>query len=87
MALSLTLEAAELLECFQWKAPQEVEKYLKTHKDEVAMELADVFSWVLLMSHDMGIDISESMEKKLKINAKKYPIGTSRGSHKKYSQQ
>lgn len=85
VALSLVLEAAEVLEHFQWKDPEEIKKYLKTHKPAVAEELADVLYWVLLMSHDLGIDIAEAVEKKLKVNALKYPVKKAKGKHTKYS--
>ena len=56
VAISLSLEAAELLEHFQWKNPAEIAAHLKTHKTEVSEELADVLYWVLLLSHDLKID-------------------------------
>jgi len=57
VAISLTLEAAELLEHFQWKNAKEVEEHVVTDKEEIAHELADVLYIVLLMSHDLNIDI------------------------------
>src|SRR3989338_4780702 len=65
LAVSLSLEAAEVLEHFQWKSEKEIEKYVKTHKDEIGEELADVFNWVLLLSHDLGIDIISASAKKI----------------------
>jgi len=84
VALSLVLEATEVLEHFQWKSPSEVEEYLENHKEDVGTELADVLYWVLLMSHDLGIDIKESLERKIKENEKKYPVEKARGKHTKY---
>ena len=52
-AISLSLEASEVLEHFQWKTPEEIKKYIETHKEDIGEELADVFYWVLLMSHDL----------------------------------
>ena len=74
VAISLVLEASELLEHFQWKSEEEMKKHLKTHKEEVGDELADVFYWVLLMGHDFKIDLFRVLNKKMKKNAKKYPI-------------
>lgn len=85
VALSLVLEATEVMEHFQWKTPEEIKKYLQTHTPDIAAELADVFYWVLLMSHDLGIDIGEALEKKLKVNALKYPVKKSKGKHSKYT--
>lgn len=86
LALSLMLEAAEVGEHFQWKNEKETKEYIKTHKKEIADELADVLYWVLLMSNDMGIDIVKASENKLKETAKKYPISKSKGKHSKYNQ-
>ncbi|MBI2611036.1 nucleotide pyrophosphohydrolase [Candidatus Kaiserbacteria bacterium] len=86
MALSLTLEAAEVLEHFQWKATKaEIEKYVKAHKKEIGEELADVLYWVLTMSHDLGIDLGKAFEKKMEKNAKRYPVKKSKGKYTKYS--
>ncbi len=85
MALSLVLEAAEVMEHFQWKSPEEMRDYLKTHKGEVAEELADVLYWVVLMSKDLNIDLGEVFEAKMKKNEKKYPVKKSKGKHTKYN--
>ena len=86
LAISLSLEASEVLEHFQWKSKEEIEEYVKTHKEYIGEELADVFYWVLLMSHDLNIDIIKASEKKLLKNAEKYPIKKSKGRHEKYNQ-
>lgn len=85
-AISLVLEATEVMEHFQWKNGEEVETYVKTHKQEIGEELADTLYWVLLMSHELGIDIIEVSHAKLKKNAEKYPVEKARGSNKKYNQ-
>lgn len=85
MALSLALEAAEVMEHFQWKSIAEMEEYVKTNKDEVGEELADVLYWVLLMSHDLNIDIFQSLNEKLEKNELKYPVEKSKGKHSKYN--
>ena len=86
VAISLSLEAAEVLEHFQWKSKAEINIYVAKHKSEVAEELADVLYWVLLMSHDLKIDIAKSLEEKIKKNETKYPINKSKNTHKKYTQ-
>jgi NTP pyrophosphatase (non-canonical NTP hydrolase) len=85
LALSLTLEAAEVLEHFQWKNNDQVEDYIKTNKGEVADELADVLYWVILMSHDLDIDILQALNKKMAENKAKYPISKSKGVSTKYN--
>lgn len=85
-ALSLVLEAAELMEHFQWKNAEEMTAYLRDHKEEVADELSDVFYWLLTMSHDFDIKLVDAFKKKLAKTAKKYPIKKSKGNHKKYTE-
>jgi len=86
VAISLALEAAEVLEHFQWKTPDEIESHLKTQKSELAGELIDVLYWVLLLANDLDIDIKESFDKKMDENNKKYSVKKSKSSHKKYSE-
>ena len=86
IALSLVLEAAEVLEHFQWKDKETVEKYVVTNKADIAEELADVFNWILIMSHDLNIDILEASEKKILKNAEKYPVEKAKGNAKKYTE-
>ena len=85
LALSLVLEASEVLEHFQWKNKEEIEKYIVDNKKNIGEELADVFYWVLLMSKDLNIDITLALEDKLKKNEEKYPIEKARGKHTKYN--
>ncbi len=85
VALSLSLEASEVLEHFQWKNKEEVEKYVKTHKNEIGEELADVLYWVLLMSHDLNINISRALENKILKNEAKYPVEKAKGNATKYT--
>lgn len=85
VAISLLLEAAEVLEHFQWKNEKEMSDYVKSCKDEIGEELADVLYWVLLMSRDLDIDIVEALEDKLEKNDKKYPVEKAKGKHTKYN--
>lgn len=86
MAISLVLEASEVLEHTQWKSKEELEEYIKTHKKDIGEELCDVLYWVLLMSHDLKIDLLKQFEEKMAQNEKKYPIKKVKGKHKKYNQ-
>lgn len=86
LAISLLLEAGEVLEHFQWKSKEEAEEYIKMSKKEIGEELADTLYWVLLMSHDLDIDIFEAIEHKLDEIESKYSIEKSKGNHKKYNQ-
>ena len=86
VALSMVLEAGEVMEHFQWKDKEEVEEYLKQNKNDVAEEIADVLYYVLLMSHDLNIDIIEALDKKITKNESKYPVEKAKGNHKKYNE-
>lgn len=86
MALSLVLEVAEVIEHFQWKEAAEIQECIDTNRDTIGHELADVLYWVLLMSHDMGIDLSAAFRQKMDKNRAKYPVEKARGSHSKYSE-
>jgi len=85
MALSLVLEAAEVLEHFQWKSPEEVAAHGKACKKEISEEVADVALYLFELADNLGIDLSQAIAKKLKKNAQKYPIRKSRGKHTKYN--
>ena len=85
LAISLVLEATEVMEHFQWKNKEEMEKYIVEHKDDVAEELADTLYWVLLMAHDLNIDVVAALEAKMQKNEAKYPIEKAKGKHTKYT--
>lgn len=86
VAISLALEAAEVLEHFQWRTNEEIEEYIKTHKEEIGDELSDVLFWILTMGHDLHIDLAHAFNEKMLKNAKKYPAEKSKGKHTKYNE-
>lgn len=87
MAISLVLEATELLELFQWKNDQEMKDFVKSAKfQDVREEVVDVLYWVLLISYDFNIDIEKEFRRKMKINEKKYPVEKAKGKHNKYTE-
>lgn len=86
VSLSLVLEASEVLEHFQWKNEEEIEKYIKTNKADIGEELADVLYWVLLLSHDLDIEILDALDMKIQKNEKKYPVKKAKGNHTKYTE-
>lgn len=85
MAISIIIEASELLEHFQWKTKEEVQQYLKANKDAVKDEIADIAMCLFELADNLGIDLIKAMEKKLEKNSKKYPIAKARGSNLKYN--
>ena len=86
LAMSLVLEAAEVLEHFQWKNEDEVRAHLKNRGSDVGEELIDCLYWILLMAHYFDIDIKEAFDKKMEQNEAKYPSKKVKGSHKKYTE-
>lgn len=86
MAISIVLESSELLEHFQWKDKEEVQRHLKESKEAVQDEIADIALYLFELSDDLGINLIEAMEAKLKKNAQKYPTDKARGRHTKYTQ-
>jgi dCTP diphosphatase len=84
-ALSLCLEAAELLELMQWRNGEELQAHLSSIKPRLGEELADVLGWVLLLAHDQQIDLAAAFERKIRINSEKYPVDKAKGVATKYT--
>jgi NTP pyrophosphatase (non-canonical NTP hydrolase) len=78
LAKSISIEANELLECFQW----DEEHY---DKEAVEEELADVFNYVLQMSNVLDVDLKKIVEDKMALTAKKYPVEKCKGKSTKYN--
>ena len=85
MAVSIILEASELLEHFQWKTKEEVEKYVMQNKSEIKDEIADIALYLFELADNLGINLIGAMEEKLKKNAMKYPVEKAKGKHTKYN--
>ena len=83
LAISLLLEASELLELFQWKNSGEV---IEHRMQDIKDELADILYYTFLMSHDLGINLEEAVLAKLQKNEEKYPIDKAYNSNKKYNE-
>ena len=82
LAISISLESAELLEIFQWSA----EDVTCSDKiDKIKEELADVVNYCVLMADACGLDLDEIVQEKLKKNNKKYPVEKAKGSKEKYN--
>lgn len=84
MAISISLEAAELLEVFQWSG-EDVEADTENKVSKIKEELADVLIYSLLMGHDLGFDISEIVKQKIDTNNRKYPVDKAYGKSDKYT--
>tara|TARA_X000001036_G_C20587254_1_gene769263 strand:- start:904 stop:1242 length:339 start_codon:yes stop_codon:yes gene_type:complete len=83
LAISLNLEASEVLELFQWTKDNDINKEKMSNLTD---ELADVYYWLLLLADYFDIDIETALSEKMKQNEDKYPIDKSKGSSKKYSE-
>jgi NTP pyrophosphatase (non-canonical NTP hydrolase) len=84
LAISLSLEAAEVLEHFQWKTFEESRQFSEKELEELKQEVADVGIYLLQICDELNIDLIDAMERKIEINEKKYPIEKSKGTSKKY---
>jgi NTP pyrophosphatase (non-canonical NTP hydrolase) len=85
LAISVTLEAAELLEHFQWKSLEESAKYAVTAKGDIADEIADVAVYLIELADNIGVDLEQAILSKLAKNAAKYPVEKARNNAKKYT--
>lgn len=83
LALSISLEAAELLEVFQWSGSDTV---CESKKDKIKEELADVLNYCILMADVCGLDMDEIIREKIKDNNVKYPVEKAKDSAKKYDE-
>ncbi|HFK1711823.1 TPA: nucleotide pyrophosphohydrolase [Bacillus mycoides] len=83
LAISLSLEASELLENFQWKSSEEA---IERKFEDIQDELADVMIYSILLADQLGVDVEEVILNKLEKNAKKYPAEKAYGTRKKYNE-
>lgn len=76
LAKSISIEAGELLECFQWDSDY--------NKDELKYEIADVMNYCILLCSQIGVNPKEIILEKIKISEKKYPVEKAKGKSTKY---
>lgn len=87
LAMALSVEAAELLECFQWLTPEQSARLGAVDRRAVEEEVADVLLYLLRLSDVLDIDLLQAAQCKMRLNARKYPVSVSRGSARKYSRR
>lgn len=80
LAIALSIEASELLECFLWKKPEEAKI------EKINEELADVINYSLLLADKLNIDVRKIVLDKIAKNAEKYPVEKAKGNAKKYNE-
>jgi NTP pyrophosphatase (non-canonical NTP hydrolase) len=86
LAMALIVEAAELVEHFQWLKQSESERLPADKHQEVAYEMADILVYLLRLAERLDVDLLDAVQQKMKINASKYPADKVRGSKKKYTE-
>ena len=82
LAISMSLESAELLELFQWSG---TDLECAENRDKLKEELADILSYCILMADVCGLDLDEIMNEKVSKNERKYPVEKARGNAAKYT--
>lgn len=82
LAISISLEAAELLEVFQWSG---IDVSNEGKQEKIKEELADVLNYCVLMADACGLDIDEIVQEKIRVNNDKYPVSKAKGKKEKYN--
>jgi NTP pyrophosphatase (non-canonical NTP hydrolase) len=87
LAISLSVEAGELLELFQWKTDEEVSALISSDsKERVHDEVADLAILLTYLCHDLGLDLNSAVQSKLRKNEAKYPVQKAYGNSRKYDE-
>jgi dCTP diphosphatase len=86
LAIAMSVEAAEVLEHFQWLTAQESASLGPHVREEVRLELADVLLYLIRLADQLDMDLATAARDKLLLNAEKYPIDRAKGTAKKYSE-
>lgn len=79
LAMALSVEAAELMEHFQWLNEQQSQTLSATQRQQVALEMADVFLYLLRLADRLDVDLMASARRKITLNEQKYPADQVRG--------
>lgn len=87
LACALSVEAAELLEHFQWLTEEQSRQLPPERLAAVGQEAADVLLYLLQLADQLGIDLAEAAREKIEVNARKYPASVVRGSSRKYTER
>lgn len=84
LSAALCIEAAELLEKFQWAKDSELADLVEREREAIEHEVADVAIFLSYFCHDLNISLSDVVRRKLELNRSKYPMDKSRGTATKY---
>ena len=83
LACALSVEAAELLEHFQWLTEDQSRAPEPAQREQIALEAADVLLYLVQLADQLGIDLLAAADRKIDLNAAKYPVETARGNSRK----
>ena len=86
IAMYLSVEAGELLEHFLWRDSEELQKYIETHREDIADEIGDIMYCLLFLGHTLGIDVVDAQKRKLEKTKKKYPADKVNGRVVKWTE-
>lgn len=86
LAMALSVEAAELVEEFQWLTEEQSRTLDAERRERVRLELADVFIYLLRIADTLGVDLMRAADDKIVLNERKYPVERVRGDARKYSE-
>jgi NTP pyrophosphatase (non-canonical NTP hydrolase) len=86
LAMALSVEAAELVEEFQWLTEQQSKELDAERRERVRLELADVFIYLLRLADKLNVDLMRAAEDKVALNEQKYPAERVRGDSRKYTE-
>lgn len=84
-AMALIVECAELVEHFQWLTDEQSKNLAKETREEVSLEMADVMIYLIRMADKLDIDLLQVVDRKIEMNALKYPVDKSKGVATKYN--
>lgn len=86
LVMALSGEVGELTEQFQWLSEDESQALSESQLSEVSDEIADVQIYFLMLSDKIGVDVLDAVQKKIRDNARKYPVDKARGKSDKYTE-
>lgn len=84
-SMALIVECAELVEHFQWLTDEQSKNLPADTLDEVSLEMADIMIYLIRIADKLDVDLIDSVNRKIKLNAIKYPVDKSKGIAKKYN--
>ena len=85
LSMALIVECAELVEHFQWLTDEQSKKLPEDTLDDVSLEMADIMIYLISMADKLDVDLLKTVDRKIGLNTKKYPIEKSKGLAAKYN--